>query len=83
MRFLAIGTWAADERVPPLLPAERQRSAELTEEGLLLGLWLRADGTGGYLLVEAESAETALEGLETLPFMQHGLMRVELVELKG
>jgi hypothetical protein len=84
MKLLAIGTWDPnDPAIPSLLPAERQRTGELTEEGFVEQLLLRADGSGGYLILSAESAELALERLETLPLMQHGLMAVELIELRS
>ena len=84
MRFLAIGTWdSADPRIPQLLTAEKKRTGELAEEGFIEQVLLRADGGGGFMIVDAATADAAHERLATLPFMQEGLMSVELVELKG
>jgi muconolactone delta-isomerase len=84
MRFLMIGTWDPDSaEIPRLLSAEQQRTQELTEAGFVQQLLLRADGSGGYMTLTAESAEAAREQLATLPFIQHALMHIELVELKG
>jgi hypothetical protein len=84
MRFLMIGTWdPASPEIPRLLSAEQRRTRELTEGGFVQQLLLRADGSGGYMTLTAESAEAAREQLATLPFMQHALMHIELVELKG
>jgi hypothetical protein len=84
MRFLMIGTWDPDSaEIPALLSAEQQRTRELTEAGFVQELLLRADGSGGYMTLTAESAEAARERLATLPFIQHALMYIELVELKG
>ena len=82
MKLLAIGTWdPADPQIPELLPAERKRTAELREEGFLQQLLLRADGTGGFLILDSESADSARERLGTFPFVRHGVMSIELVEL--
>jgi hypothetical protein len=52
------------------------------DAGIVQQLLLRADGDGGYMVVEAESAEAAHDLLSTLPFMKAGLMQIELVELR-
>jgi hypothetical protein len=82
MKFMAIGTWEPDDtRIPQLLDTEHTRSEQLSEEGLVEQLFLRADRKGGFLLVRADSAERARERLATLPFVQAGVMQLELVEL--
>jgi hypothetical protein len=53
------------------------------DEGIVRQLLLRADGAGGYMVVDAESPEVARDRLGTLPFMKAGIMRIELVELKA
>jgi hypothetical protein len=52
------------------------------DEGIVQQLLLRADGAGGYMVVDAESPEIAHDRLSTLPFMNAGIMQIELVELK-
>jgi hypothetical protein len=83
MRFMAIGSWdPASPDLLRLLPEEQVRTGELADEGVVQQLLLRADGAGGYMVVDAESAEAAREHLSTLPFMKAGIMQIELVELK-
>lgn len=83
MRFMVLGAWdPTSPEIPQLLAQEQTRTGELTEEGVVVELLLRADGAGGYMVVEAESAEVARDRLNTLPFMKAGIMRIELVELK-
>ncbi len=45
-------------------------------------LSLRADGAGGYMLVQAESAAAARDHLSTLPFMKAGIMHIDIIDLK-
>jgi hypothetical protein len=51
------------------------------DEGFVQHLFLRADGAGGYMVVKASSAAAAQERLNTLPFVEAGIMEVEFVEL--
>jgi hypothetical protein len=84
MRFMVLGVWdPASPKIPQLLDQEQVRTQELMHEGIVRQLLLRADGTGGYMVVDAESAEIARDRLGTLPFMKAGIMRIELVELKA
>ena len=83
MRFMVLGVWdPASPEIPTLLAQEQGRTGGLIDEGVVQQLLLRADGTGGYMVVDAESAEVARERLSTLPFMKAGIMKIELVELK-
>jgi muconolactone delta-isomerase len=79
---LAPATPASPE-IPRLLAAEQQRTHELTQEGFVQELLLRADGTGGYMTMTADSAESARDRLATLPFIENELMHIELVPLTG
>ena len=82
MRFMVVGHWdSTSPLLEDLVAAEQRRSGELAEEGFVRRLELRADGSGGFLLVEAATAETAIQRLETLPFVKNGLMTFELAEL--
>jgi hypothetical protein len=84
MKLLVIGTWSpADPKISHLLAQEQQRTGELVKEGFVQQLLLRADGAGGYMVVSADSAAASREQLHTLPFMQAGVMQIELVELSG
>ena len=83
MRFMVLGAWdSASPEISQLLERERARTAQLMDEGIVRQLLLRADGTGGYMVVDAESPEVARDRLGTLPFMKAGIMQIELVELK-
>jgi hypothetical protein len=51
-------------------------------DGLLRQIWLRADGSGGIILAEAESAEIVAETFATLPMVRAGvLQKPEVVAL--
>ncbi len=79
---MMIGTWdPADPQIPHLLSAEQRQTSNLRDEGFVEQLLLRADGAGGYMTLNAESEAAARARLDTLPFMQHEVMRIELVEL--
>ena len=50
--------------------------------GVLRQIWLRADGSGGVILAEAESAEIVAETFATLPMVRAGvLQKPEVVAL--
>ncbi len=51
-------------------------------DGVLRQIWLRADGSGGIMLAEAESAEIVAETFATLPMVRAGvLQKPEIVAL--
>jgi hypothetical protein len=68
--------------VGPYLEAEKQRVAELRDEGFITQLFRRCDGTGVVLILEADSAAAAHERLAALPFVQRGLMTIPVTELE-
>jgi hypothetical protein len=60
MRFMVLGAWdPALPEIPQLLDQERARTEQLMDEGIVGQLLLRADGTGGYMVVDAESRRRA------------------------
>jgi muconolactone delta-isomerase len=84
MRFMVIGSWdPTSPEIPELIAQEKARTDELIDEGVVQQLSLRADGAGGYMLVQAESAGAVREHLGTLPFMNAGIMQIEVVELRS
>jgi muconolactone delta-isomerase len=84
MRFMVLGAWdPASPEIRRLLAREQARTAELMDAGVVRQLLLRADGAGGYMVVDAESPEVAHDRLSTLPFMKAGIMQIELGELKA
>jgi hypothetical protein len=46
-------------------------------------LLLRADGAGGYIIMNADSEDDARRHLQELPFVQQSIMRFELTEIKA
>jgi hypothetical protein len=40
-----------------------------------------ADGTGGYMILNADSPASAREQLGSLPLMKAGIMQLEFIEL--
>ncbi len=79
---MMIGSWdPSDPQIPHLLSAEQEQTSRLREEGFVEQLLLRADGACGYMTLNAESEAAARDRLSILPFVQHEVMRIELVEL--
>jgi hypothetical protein len=68
--------------IEPHLEDEVAAVKVLVDRGFVTELFRREDGTGAYLLVDADSAAVAQATLDALPFPQRGLMemRVEPVE---
>ncbi len=62
-----------------LLEAEAQRARQLYAEGVNRMMWSRGDTPGAVVLIEAESLEAALAGIETLPLRQNEMLLVEKV----
>jgi hypothetical protein len=82
VKLLAIGSWdPGSPDIPRLLRAEQQRTAELAETGLVQDVLIRADGTGGYMVLNADSPASARKQLGSLPFMKAGIMQLEFIEL--
>jgi hypothetical protein len=46
-------------------------------------LLLRADGAGGYIVLNAEAEDDARRYLDELPFVQQSIMRFELTEIRA
>jgi muconolactone delta-isomerase len=65
----------ADAPIPAeLREMEFQKIRELYSEGLIRNIWLRADGPGACLLVEAGSKEEVEEKLAALPYIHAGIL---------
>jgi hypothetical protein len=58
-------------------------TATLRAEGVVEQLLLRADGAGGYIIMNADSEDDARRHLQELPFVQQSIMRFELTEIKA
>jgi hypothetical protein len=64
------------------LEAEKRRVQELRDEGFIAQIFRRTDGTGAVLILDDDSAESAIARLGTLPFVQLGLMSIPVTELE-
>ncbi len=68
MRFMAHLTAKSttkEGQIPPLVPAEKARTAELIKEGLVEASYVSKDCA--WMVVKADSAEHAEQALKTLP----------------
>ena len=78
MLFHVDARLAAGADPQPRLRDEQVRIRELHEEGVIEQLWRRTDGTGAWLLVRADDEAAALRCLDTLPFVEIGIMTMHL-----
>lgn len=65
MKFLAVSTNKKD--TSPFIEAELKRVAELRALGTITDGWVKADFSGGVLVVECADAAEAAATLKTLP----------------
>ena len=70
-----------DDAFEPHLEAEARRAWDLHQQGVLRELYFRADWPGAVLVLECADAGEAERILGTLPLVQGGLIRFELIEL--
>jgi hypothetical protein len=64
--------------IEPRLADEQRRIRELYDDGFIEQLFRREDATGAWLIVSAEDEDTANRELDTLPFVEIGIMTMEL-----
>jgi hypothetical protein len=62
-----------------LLEAEAERARRLYADGVNRMMWSRQDNPGAVVLIEAESLEAALAGIETLPLIQKQMLLLEKI----
>jgi muconolactone delta-isomerase len=81
MKFLASNRMkqAPNEEVMALFPAEQARVAELMAQGVLENLYVAADFSKAWLVLQSESPDMARQALESLPL--HKFVEVELTAL--
>ena len=80
MKILAIGHLTGLD-ITPHLEAEGRRVAELRADGLIRDVFLKSDRTGPVLVLQDTTAGRARELLASLPFVEHGLVAFEYIEL--
>jgi len=69
------------EQFAPHLQAEARRVWELYESGVLRELYFRADRSEAVLILECADGEDAQHVLASLPLVQQGLIRFEVIPL--
>lgn len=69
------------EQYKPHLKAEARRVWELYQSGTIRELYFRADRSEAVLVLECADAHTAQQALESLPLVQAGLIRFEIIPL--
>jgi hypothetical protein len=79
MEVEAVGV--APEQFAPHLKAEAQRAWELYQSGIIRELYFRADRSAAVLILECMDTTEAGRVLETLPLVQAGLIRFDLIPL--
>jgi muconolactone delta-isomerase len=70
-----------DQELVSLVPAERQRVAELAAQGLVKAGYMRSDTRGAYLIMQAGSEAEVRAALESLPMYR--FMRCEIIAVQS
>lgn len=87
MRILAIERdvpgVTIDQYTPELGAAEARRVWELHQDGTIRELYFRADQTSAILALECPDIEAAQAVLDTLPLVEAGLIRFEILPLRA
>jgi muconolactone D-isomerase len=68
------------EEVASLIPAERERVVQLRSEGTLEALYLAADRSGGWIVMQDPSLEWIEEALATLPLYPY--LDIDLIPIQ-
>jgi len=81
MKFLASNRMkqAPTEEVMALFPAEQARVAELMAQGILEHLYIAADYSKAWLVLQSDSLDMAHHAVESLPL--HKFLHVEITPL--
>ena len=64
-----------------LIPAERQRVAELAAQGLVTAGYMRNDAPGVFLIMQADSEAEVRAALESLPM--HRFLKYEIIPCRS
>jgi hypothetical protein len=83
MHFFGDARITPGSDIGPHLEDEKRRVAELRSEGFIEQIFRRTDGTGAVLILNDESAESATAQLDSLPFVQLGLMKIPITEIEA
>jgi len=69
------------EQFAPHLKAEARRAWELYQSGTIRDLYFRGDRSEAVLILECVNTDEAQQTLESLPLVQAGLIRFEVIPL--
>lgn len=78
MKFHVDARLVAGADISPRLADEQRKIKELHEAGFIEQLDRRTDGTGAWLIVSDDDEASAQRRLATLPFVEIGIMTMEL-----
>lgn len=84
MKILAMEVEAvglAPEQFAPYLKAEARRAWELYQSGIIRELYFHTDQSKAVLILECADTAEAERVLETLPLVQAGLIRFDIIPL--
>ena len=84
MKILAMEVEAvglAPEQFAPYLKAEARRAWELYQSGIIRELYFHADRSEAVLILECADTTEAEQMLDTLPLVQAGLIRFDIIPL--
>jgi hypothetical protein len=83
MRFHVDARVVPGADIQPRLLEEQRRIKELYREGFIEQLVRRTDGTGAWLIVSARDEASAQRQLATLPFVEVGIMTMDLTRVES
>jgi hypothetical protein len=81
MKFFVVAEPTGADRAP-YQEAETRGVQELRDRGVIERLYVRLDGSRSYTVVEAESEQAARAAFEQLPFVRHGVLKIEMFPVR-
>jgi hypothetical protein len=81
MFVLATGTFTDPSKNGPYIEEEFGNIHANRDKGLIVSNYLRADGTGVFVIWQVKSIDEARRHIAELTFSKKGLMTVELTEI--
>jgi hypothetical protein len=82
VKFFVVAEPTGADRAP-YQEAETRGVQELRDRGVIEQLFVRLDGSMSYTVVEAESEQAARAAFEQLPFVRHGVLRLEIFPVRS
>jgi len=69
----------ANDDFTPRLEAEAKAARGLYQQGFIRQIWLRDDKPGACLILEADNETAARDGLNALPLLAAGMLRIDVL----